>query len=321
MEVKEVKKLIHLGKDYLVWHYTFPDVFIKLLDNEIYATHYRYLNDDMEISYAHKVCQNFIENEINSNQLESFNKALLNQDIFVMCFSTIKDSLPQWRAYTSKYEGGFAIGFSRNKLCSALNDYTNSNDCDKQKYGIAWSWIKCRYSEDHLLHRLQALKRLADKNPTLSPSLKLFLKGLSNNTSLSEGKSQELINVIQKIIKDCNRECTMISAFLGMVLMYKHPTFSTECEERILGLGINPKGIEDIGGSFDIQSNHRRQIEYIGKKPRIKIPITSVRDCIEYVMVSPHGNKDRNKLLAELFRDKYDLKFDIEMSSSPYNGN
>ena len=38
-------------------------------------------------------------------------------------------------------------------------------------------------------------------------------------------------------------------------------------------------------------------------------------------MVSPHGNKDRNKLLAELFRDKYDLKFDIEMSSSPYNGN
>ena len=85
-----------------------------------------------------------------------------------------------------------------------------------------------------------------------------------------------------------------MSAIMGMVLTYKHPTFATECEERILGFGFNPKGIEDICESFDIQSNHRKQIEYIGGKPRIKIPIASVRDCIEYVMVSPHGNKDRN---------------------------
>ena len=63
------------------------------------------------------------------------------------------------------------------------------------------------------------------------------------------------------------------------------------------------------------------KLNILAGKPRVKIPITCVRDCIEYVMVSPHGNKDRNKLLAELFRDKYDLKFDIEMSSSPYNGN
>ena len=321
MEVKEKKKLIPLDKDYLAWHYTTPDVFIKLLNNEIYATHYRYLNDDLEISFAHKACQVFIENEINDNQLELFYKSLLNHDIFVMCFSTVKDSLPQWRAYASKYEGGFAIDFSRNKLCSALNDYANSNDCDKQKDDITWNWIKCRYSEDYLLHRIQALKRLAARNPTLSPSLRQFLKGFSNAASFNEEQKQELTNSIQECIRDCNRDCTIMSAIMEMALTYKHPTFATECEERILGFGFNPKGMEDICESFDIQSNHRKQIEYIGGKPRIKIPIASVRDCIEYVMVSPHGNKDRNKLLAELFRDKYDLKFDIEMSSSPYNGN
>ena len=320
MEITETKKLIPLGKDYLVWHYTSPDVFIKLLNNEIYATHFRFLNDDMEIAYAHKVCQEFIDKEIHDELFNRFFKTLLIQDIFVICFSTIKDSLPQWRSYTSKSEGGFAIGFSRNKLCSALNDNISSDECNKQQDKITRSWIKCRYSEDHLLHCLQVLKRLTTRNPTLSPSLRQFLKGASNITSLNEEQSQKLTNSIQECIRDCNRDCTMINAFMGMALTYKHPTFATECEERILGFGINPKGAEDVLGAFDNHSNHRKQIEYIGGKPRIKIPIASVRDCIECVMVSPHGNKNENKLLAELFRDKYELNFSIEMSSSTYNG-
>ena len=319
MESIETKKLIPLGKDYLVWHYTSPDVLIKLLNNEMYATHYRFLNDEMEIAYALNICQDFIDSEIHDKQFEEFFKTLLNQDIFVMCFSTVKDSLPQWRAYTPKNEGGFAIGFSKNKLCSALNDIS-SNECNKQQDEITWNWIKCRYSEDHLLQRLRALKRLADRNPILSPSLRQFLKGMSNAASLNDEKRQEMINSFQELIRDCNRDCTMMGAFVGMALTYKHPTFATECEERILGFGINPKGREDILESFDIQFNHRKQIEYIGGKPRMKIPIASVRDCIEYVMVAPHGNKNENKLLAELFRDKYDLNFDIKKSSSPYNG-
>ena len=313
------RQFIPLGKDYLVWHYTSPNVFIKLLNNEIYATHFKFLNDDMEIAYAQKICQDFCEKEIPVVNIDSFGKKMLNQDIFVMCFSTVKDSLPQWRSYTPKSEGGFAIGFSRNKLCSALNESIIRCKRNNQQNSISWTWIKCLYSEERLHKRLQALKRLATRNTTVSSSIRQFQEGILKSSSLS-AKQNLLEKSIMDLISDCNRDCTIFGAFSKMSLTYKHPTFATECEERILGVGINFENIGEGHSISNIQSWHRKDIEYIGGKPRVKIPIDSVKDCIEYVMVSPHGNKNENKLIAELFRDKYDLKFNIEMSSSPYNG-
>lgn len=316
--MEHTQQLITIGKDYLVWHYTSPDVFIKLLNDEMYATHFKFLNDDMEISYAQKVCQDFINNELHVKQIDSFCEDLLNQDIFVMCFSTVKDSLSQWRSYTPRSLGGFAIGFSKNKLCSALNGTIRDN--------ISWNWIKCRYSEDQLHKRLQALKRIIERNANFRSSARQNQENDLNGLSLSqeqmkkENQAYKLERFIQECISDCDRECKALLAFTKMSLMYKHPTFVAECEERILGFGMNFKAIGEGHISPNIQSFHRNEIEYIGGKPRIRIPITSVRDCIEYVMVSPHGKKKENKFLAELFRDKYDLKFNIEMSSSPYNG-
>ena len=77
MEITETNKLIPLGKDYQVWHYTSPDVFIKLLNNEIYATHFRFLNDDMEISYAIKFWRDYIQSVSPNQELNHYVNSML----------------------------------------------------------------------------------------------------------------------------------------------------------------------------------------------------------------------------------------------------
>ena len=42
--------------------------------------------------------------------------------------------------------------------------------------------------------------------------------------------------------------------------------------------------------------------------------------AIKTVRLSPHGGVKRNRLLVEMMRDKYGLKFDIDQSKSSYNG-
>ena len=89
--------------------------------------------------------------------------------------------------------------------------------------------------------------------------------------------------------------------------MTKNETFYIENEERLICIA---------------QKSLRKNIELIGNKPRIKVPATaeSLRKLIKQVIVSPHGNRKRNKYFAEIFRDKYNLNFEIKHSISSSNG-
>jgi len=87
-------------------------------------------------------------------------------------------------------------------------------------------------------------------------------------------------------------------------MQYKNPSFYFEREVRLVYMG----------------DSLRKRIQYIGNKPRIPTFIRNVRNLIRGVYISPHGDKLQNRLLAELFRDKFNLSFDIIESSSSYNG-
>ena len=331
MEIKTQKRFIPIGKDYLVWHYTSPDVLVKLLNDEIYATHYRFLNDDEEISYALKVCLDFFQNRLQGFDIDLFIKMMLKQDVFVMCFSTAKDSLSQWRAYTSNQKGGFAIGFSKNKLCSYLNYAMNKKKGADVKGAdvkgadvIDWGWIKCLYSKESLHHCLLELENLLKQNVELTPSFMQFMNGVSNAVTQKGQNGKKALEVMQDSYMNLERMSLVMNHLFNIALSYKHPSFAEENEERILGFGVNLAVIDGL--PLKESSKHRHDIEFIGGKPRIRIPIPfhkpkhSVKDCIKCIVVSPHGDKERNTLMAELLRDKYDLQIEIEQSSSSYNG-
>ncbi len=46
----------------------------------------------------------------------------------------------------------------------------------------------------------------------------------------------------------------------------------------------------------------------------------TIANAIKAVRLSPHGEVKRNRLLVEMLRDKYGLKFDVDQSRSSYNG-
>jgi len=134
---------------------------------ELWATNTDFLNDSKEIDFAFELAQRTIhgtylkkdENryyekiskeklesillkptnqvaldvplEYLKNQLSSFRE---NACIYVVCFSTEKDDLNQWRAY-SRSGNGYAIGFNLEELSSRI-------------HSPRWQLIRCIYSKE-----------------------------------------------------------------------------------------------------------------------------------------------------------------------------
>lgn len=91
--------------------------------------------------------------------------------------------------------------------------------------------------------------------------------------------------------------------FMKVLLSQKNPSFREEKEERFLLTGFP-----------------REKVEIIKGKPRIVMKDSSIPTAISCVRMSPHGDNGRNRLLVEIMRDKYGLKFSVEQSISSYNG-
>ena len=94
-----------------------------------------------------------------------------------------------------------------------------------------------------------------------------------------------------------------VEKFMKVLLSQKNPSFREEREERFLLMGFP-----------------REKAEIINGKPRIVMKDSSIPKAILCVRMSPHGDHKRNRLLVEIIRDKYGLKFSIEQSKSSFNG-
>ena len=94
-----------------------------------------------------------------------------------------------------------------------------------------------------------------------------------------------------------------ISIVFRILLSQKNPSFREEQEERFLLLGVP-----------------REKVAIISGKPRIVVKDSSIPNAISCVRMSPHGDNKRDRLLVEIMRDKYGLKFPIEHSNSSFNG-
>lgn len=105
-------------------------------ENELWATHWRYLNDDNEFKGAFKILKTCIDNKLASKSMKKptisylyklrnlFNEKLDISDYYdvgLCSFSEKGDLLSQWRGYGKKYKS-VSIGFNPKKIdCERIN--------------------------------------------------------------------------------------------------------------------------------------------------------------------------------------------------------
>ena len=110
----------------VLFHYTGQAGILGILGNqELRASHFRYLNDPSEVEYSKGIFLNAIELvkphvdaqskvafDVIIEILEGLHLEFAN--IFVACFSRDGDNLEQWERYASPF--GYSIGFSRQSI-------------------------------------------------------------------------------------------------------------------------------------------------------------------------------------------------------------
>ena len=293
--------LLPKHKDILLWHYTSAEVFWKMLGGEFYATHYRFLNDSTEITYGVYEIEQFLHNDTSLKGLQFAVDDLKRKDIFLLCFSKDPDNLYQWRSYTPN--GGFSIGFSYNKLVQLLNE----SSFDPEKL-LLFNLVGCQYLPQNSI--AEFMYKLTSEFKTSVSQLSNIEKSLFKKSLLRIEKgdfSKEIGDLHQKSPKLFSLLVDMYK--LSFLLQaecpaFKNPSFKFEKEYRLVVTG----------------ENLRKRINLIGGKPRIKIPIENIQQCIKQLYISPHGDVEQNKLLAEIAKERFGLDFQIHTSKSSYNG-
>ena len=290
-------------RDNMLWHYTSPEVLWKILEGNFYATHYRFMNDSAEILYGLNVFKSFFQKAAVDNQtIANTLMALAQKDFFLMCFSKKEDDLYQWRSYAG--DGGFAIGFSELEINTLIAEYCKNTPVNLL---LDFKLLPCKYLETYKINRY--FRYLSYKLFGKSYELKDFIsedilsqKDLEQELRKENPKEYNDKNPWQLLL-DFTTEFTMNFSVQKQCSIIKNPSFKAEEEVRLIVAG----------------NNLRNKIDLIGGKPRIALPF-KLQNCIKTVYVSPHGETDRNRVLAEIARDKFGLNFEIKVSSSSYNG-
>lgn len=271
-------------KDEIVSHYTTTAAFAELLkpDAYFYGTHCDFLNDPEEKVYAESLFDQFIKN----NTLWKTHSKKINRKftLFIMSFSSKKDDINQWRAYTSQDEGGFSIQFKKSAIENPewYSRYPQESTWIygfKQRIHIGWGVIdSVRYGEDEA-------KELFD----------LYIERANENRAADFNFSKETDVICQYWIS------YYYALFSGLV---KNINYKDESEYRVVFV-----------------TTDKSRIEMIGEKPRRKLFSIDHKKMIAGITVSPHGDKAKNKRLAEVLCENVGLNPEIVHESNvPYKG-
>lgn len=117
-----------------LYHYTTQVGLIGIVqDKAIWATHTQYLNDHQEYKHAIQLVKDQLATLLKEApkgttkellaEMEQSIEGIESVNVCVCCFSEVKDSLSQWRAYGGS-SSGYAIGFTG----AFLRDVSNKNN-------------------------------------------------------------------------------------------------------------------------------------------------------------------------------------------------
>ena len=186
----------------IVYHYTTLDSLYKILiSKSFHCCHRSFTNDYSEFEYGINMLDNSINRLTNNSEDvaplgEMFSKIKNPKFVkaFIGSFTTLKDSLSQWRSYAANATG-IAVGFDVKKL---------ANYCEKNElfFGSVF------YSDDSDKLFVKLMKKL-------SP---LF------NEMINNGKEEDIHNGY----------AIFFSYILGMASFIKHNGYKEESEIRII---------------------------------------------------------------------------------------
>ncbi|WP_198160228.1 DUF2971 domain-containing protein [Photobacterium sp. J15] len=118
---------IHINIPDVLYHYTNTNGLLGILSSSrLWATHYKFLNDESEITYALGIFEKLVKEKfetITNPIVVTFLERVLQTanpfegmfDCYITCFCEGGDLLAQWRSYTDN-GGGYSIGVNSKEL-------------------------------------------------------------------------------------------------------------------------------------------------------------------------------------------------------------
>lgn len=272
------------------YHYTTADVLEKFLadDGDLFCTHCRSLNDGGEFLVGAGHFIDYMKNRKWSQdliarvtrQIVGFAQYDLSMP-WIFSFSWYNDSLSQWQNYTDRRDGGYAIGFSVDKLIDLVMRRTDKADANSH-YPVTTYYLPCIYvGIDDVFAEFD-----------------IFFQKYA---VLGDVYSARIDN---HLVTEVMCKALMLAAVV------KDRSFYMEGESRLV-----------MSANFDEAYKRITSIGGRARMPAfVKDDVGPLRDMICSVIISPHGKRDSLFVNALNLKRKYNSTFNIKFSSSPYRG-
>lgn len=281
----------------IIWHYTSKDVFIQFVEGKtgLYATQYKFLNDSLEYEYGKLILHNLFQ-FINKSIEDEIDKEPDKR-------TGLENLKNRWNSFDP---------IVNDKWC---NDIYIMSFC--QKPDMLYHWRS--YTPEGGFCIGFSRKEMVESFCAEMPLEKIDEYELFR-IKQTECSPEEYYNIIisnciykEEGIKSCigallgNNEEHLIKKWQILFALSKHPSFAIENEIRFACFG----------------QSLRKSLKIVGGKPRI--PISGfekgkVGNLIKAIFVSPHGDKEKNKYLAELLAEKHGFQWKVFHSELPYIG-
>ena len=310
----------NINKPDIVYHYTSRDACVSVFENLIKGrgdsasgdkcgfafTDYRFLNDNKEIAIGLKMAKMWLRNS--PGDLEKLVPRILRalsaraKSKFVphiLSLSLSRDCAVNWMTYTSRKDGGFAIGLRHDLIEKAVAEFNSKAEINHDKMVLPEEYSRplifhpCIYCPQSILEgRLRGKKYDLFNNAYISLLDQSFA-----------GIGQYLYDR-EDDYESCVYWC--VERLLQVICLVKSDEFRFENEWRLV---LRP---ELLKNGVDTK--------VLGGKARAVPRGLNLSQCITTLCASPHGDRDRLRLLGDFQMQRLGRKAKTLLSDSSYNG-
>lgn len=272
----------------ILYHYTSFEAFGKIMESQmVRATHYSELDDPSEVTIGAEILERSLKARSKSSGSRVMKHLMTalpkfrkgRLDIFVFSLSEAADSLNQWRAYCPG--GGVAIGFRGQDIYVPFR--TTSRKTTNGASSVAeWKLAKCQYYAQN--DTIDVTASVSDIRSKVQAWLQLWGK-LDSSVKEELGDSYSSAEI--------ERLCCSI----------KHNEYESEREWRLF---------------YNLTEDTTLTVELDDRKRRfVKMPFVA-RDLIKEVVLSPHGGRRQDRMLAQCFKSSMHLSYEVKESEKPF---
>lgn len=266
-----------------LFHYTTAMGLKGILDSgRLWATHYRFLNDESEVDYGMfvvKACADSLKAVHHDELTNQFLDIILGSvnpfdgmvDCYIACFCTEDDLLNQWRDYGGG-DGGYALGFKTRSIGRRI-ERIDMREYHKNKENI-FVLRKVIYDPE----RQHALVRQV---------LELTIKALKKSAANASAEA-----IVYQIAHCAGFVRQSLADYL---ISFKHPAFKVEQEWRLCHMA-NPRDCPHVqfrDGQFGLTP-------YVTLDPRTGFGVLAGKLPLESITHAPTKNADNVRFALNL---------------------